>query len=113
VLGTVRTIRTEAYLAKAAKIRLFSPQTYFKEAEHGSLYVDFQQTELTLHDGSILTFPFADNNIPFMLPAWQPIVGITLQDCSTLTNPLSVGMSVAEETNQNLTPNQKELLTGN
>jgi hypothetical protein len=44
------------------------------------LYVDHQRTELTLHDGSTLTFPFADNNIPFMLTDWQPIVGITLQD---------------------------------
>jgi hypothetical protein len=96
---------------KTAKIRLFSPQSYFKEAELGSLYVDFQRTELTLHDGSILTFPFADNNIPYMLPDWQPIVGITLEDSSTLTIPVTVNMSVAEESNQNLTASQKELLT--
>jgi hypothetical protein len=33
VLGTVRTIRTRGYLVKSAKVRLFSPQTYFKEVE--------------------------------------------------------------------------------
>jgi hypothetical protein len=33
VLGTIRTIRTYGYFVKQAPIRLFSPQTYFKEAE--------------------------------------------------------------------------------
>jgi hypothetical protein len=34
----------------------------------------------TLQDGSLFTFPFAENHIPYMLTDWQPIVGITLQD---------------------------------
>jgi hypothetical protein len=110
ILGTIRTIRTYGYLVKKAPVRLFSPQSYFKEAQEGCLYVDHQRTELTLHDGSTLTFPFADNNIPFMLTDWQPIVGITFQDCSTMTDTKIVGMSVADETNQNLSPKQKELL---
>jgi hypothetical protein len=113
VLGTVRTVRTHAYLVKSAQVRLFSPQTYFKELEssNASLYVDYQRTELTLHDGSILTFPFADNNIPYMLTDWQPIVGITIQDQPMMTDSKSINMSVAHETNQNLTRAQKELLT--
>lgn len=112
VLGTVRTIRTHGYLVKSAKVRLFSPQTYFKEAEisSASLYVDHQRTELTLHDGSLLTFPFAENNIPYMLTDWQPIVGITLQDQPMMTDQTSINMSVAHETNQNLSQAQKELL---
>jgi hypothetical protein len=76
----------------------------------GYMHVDWQRTELILHDGTLLTFPYADNNIPYMMSAWQPIVGVTFQDCSTLTNKQIVGMSVGEETNQNLTPKQKELL---
>jgi hypothetical protein len=111
VLGTIRTIRTHGYLVKSAPVRLFSPQTYFKESENGNLYGDHQRTELTLHDGSILTFPFAENNIPYMLPDWQPIVGITIQDRDLLTDGRLINMSVANETNQNLTANQKELLT--
>jgi hypothetical protein len=66
---------------------------------------------MTLHNGSILTFPFADNNIPYMLTDWQPVVGITFQDQSILTDSKMVNMSVAAETNQNLTNAQKELLT--
>jgi hypothetical protein len=109
VLGTIRTIRTHGYLVRSAPVRLFSPQTYFKEADAGNLYVDHQRAELTLHDNSILTFPFAENNIPYMLTDWQPIVGITFQDQSILT-PKTLNMSVASETNQNLTSKQKELL---
>jgi hypothetical protein len=99
VLGTTRTIRTNGYLVRSAAIRLFSPQTYFKEQEssNASLYVDFQRTELTLHDGSILTFPFANNNIPYMLTDWQPVVGITLQDQPRLTNNRFINMSLASE----------------
>jgi hypothetical protein len=99
-----KSLEAHGYFFKSAPVRLFSPQTYFKEAEEECLYVDHQRTELTLHDGSILTFPFADNNIPFMLTDWQPIVGITLQDCSTMTDNKLVGISVADETNQNFTP---------
>jgi hypothetical protein len=31
------------------------------------LYIDHQKTELILHDGTLLTFPFAENNMPYML----------------------------------------------
>jgi hypothetical protein len=110
VVGTIRTLRTQGYLAKVAPVRLFSPQTYFKGQGEGYMHVDWQRTELILHDGTLLTFPYADNNIPYMRSAWQPIVGVTFQDCSTLTNSQIVGMSVGEETNQNLTPKQKEFL---
>jgi hypothetical protein len=98
---------------KSAPVRLFSPQTYFKDmpTSQANLYVDYLRTELTLHDGSILTFPFADNNIPNMLTDWQPIVGITFQDQPIMTDTKSISMSVAQETNQNLSKAQKELLT--
>jgi hypothetical protein len=46
VFGNKRKIRTTAYYVHEASIRLFSPQTYFKEKKFGSLLithdVDFQ-----------------------------------------------------------------------
>jgi hypothetical protein len=113
VLRTVRTIRTHGSLVKSAKVRLFSPQTYFKEIymSSASLYVDHQKTELTLHDGSLLTFPFAENTIPYMLTDWQPIVGITLQDYPMMTNRKSICISVAHKTNQKLSHAQKDVLS--
>jgi hypothetical protein len=90
----------------------FQSSTYFKENESSNvnLFVDFQRTELTFHNGSILTFPFAQNNIPYMLTDWQPVVGITPQDQPMMTDRKSIGISVAHATNQNLTQSQKELL---
>jgi hypothetical protein len=68
------------------------------------LYVDHQRTELTLYDGSVLTFPFAENNIPYMLTDWQPIVGIILQDHPMMSDQNSdqnsICISVAHEKNQ-------------
>jgi hypothetical protein len=78
-------------------------------SSQANLYVE--RTELTLHDGSVLTFPFADNNIPYMLTDWQPIVGITFQDQPIMTDKKSIGMCVAQETNHNLSTAQKDLLT--
>ncbi|KAG7374494.1 reverse transcriptase RNA-dependent DNA polymerase [Nitzschia inconspicua] len=110
VFGNVKTIRTKAYLVPSAPVRLMSPQTYFREGEAGELRVDHLKAELTLHDGSVLTFPFAENMLPYMLPDWQPVVGVTLQDHSVLCDQPLIHMSVADETNQNLTSAQKELL---
>ncbi|KAG7349585.1 reverse transcriptase RNA-dependent DNA polymerase [Nitzschia inconspicua] len=110
VFGNVKTIRTTAYLVPTAPVRLMSPQTYFREGESGELRVDHLKAEVTLHDGSVLTFPFAENMLPYMLPDWQPVVGVTFQDHSVLCDQPLIHMSVADETNQNLTAAQKELL---
>lgn len=45
-----------------------------------------------------------------MLPDWQPVAGLTFQDNHTLGNSNLLNLSVADKTNQNLTPGQKELL---
>ncbi|KAG7373658.1 reverse transcriptase RNA-dependent DNA polymerase [Nitzschia inconspicua] len=109
-LGNVRTIRTKAYLVRTAPVRLLSPQTYFKEGLRGRLTVTHDRTELTLHDGSVLSLPFADNHLPYLFPDWQPVVGLTRDDASLLGSAPTVALSVADETNQNLTSSQKELL---
>ncbi|KAG7370589.1 reverse transcriptase RNA-dependent DNA polymerase [Nitzschia inconspicua] len=51
-----------------------------------------------------------DNNLPHLFPDWQPVVGLTRDDASLLGSAPTVALSVADETNQNLTQSQKELL---
>jgi len=116
IFGVIRTIRTKAYYVPSATIRLFSPQTYFREQNAGNLLVTAKSTVLTLSDGSDCEFPYHNgSNLPLMLPHYQQQVGLTFEDVSYLTsnggiNQLSTLMSVADETNQNLTRPQKELL---
>jgi hypothetical protein len=56
VFGNKRKIRTTAYYVPEASIRLFSPQTYFKEKKAGSLLITHDRTALTLKDGSRMDF---------------------------------------------------------
>ena len=113
VFGATRTIKTQAYYVPDAIVRLFSPQTYFREQQKGYLRLDHSSTTLQLSDGSLLQFPYnTNNNLPLMLPAEPHHIGLTFDDASTLGDGHSVHnyMSVADETNQNLTSAQKELL---
>ena len=57
LFNTVRVIRTKAYFVPGVTIRLFSPQTYFKEGNSGSYYMSHDGSTLTLHDGTALVFP--------------------------------------------------------
>jgi hypothetical protein len=61
--GILKIIRHRALYVPTAGVRLFSPQTYFKEHNGGSLECQQKGLILTLHDGSRLTFP------------WQPPSG--------------------------------------
>jgi hypothetical protein len=113
VFGSVRTIRTRAYYIPDAAIRLFSPQTYFQEGQLGKCQVNAQQTSITLHDGSILEFPYTGGSIlPIMLLAVPTTIGLTYKDALYFSdvNGLRSFLSVAEQTNQNLMASQKELL---
>ena len=111
VFGVVRTIRTKAYYVPDASIRLFSPQSYFQEKEAGGLSLDHARCRLTLHDGSELTFPFNwQSNLPLMLPATQTQMGLTFEDVMSIQE-MEAFMSVAAETNQNVTAAQRELLS--
>ena len=113
VLGATRTIKTQAYYVPEATVHLFSPQTYFREQQKGHLWLDHSSTTLQLHDGSLLQFPYnANNNLPLMLPAEPHHIGLTFDDATALGDGHSVHnyMSVADESNQNLTSAQKELL---
>jgi Reverse transcriptase (RNA-dependent DNA polymerase) len=113
LFGTVRTIQTMAHFVPEAKIRLFSPQVYFQENNGGYCELTKDKIKLTLPEGTELEFPYnAGSNIPLMLPFTQTTVGLTMADVSLLSSPelLFSHLSVADETNQNLTSSQKELL---
>ena len=118
LFNTVRVIRTKAYFVPGVTIRLFSPQTYFKEGNSGSYYMSHDGSTLTLHDGTALVFPYnRDMNLPLMLPSIgesQANPCLTRLDLSVLaaipgTESLAHS-TVADETNQNITRAQKELL---
>ena len=113
MFGATRTIKTEAYYIPDASVHLFSPQTYFRGQQKGHLTIDHSSTTLQLHDGSTLQFPYNTNsNLPLMLPAPPNHIGLTFDDACTLGDGHSVHnyMSVADESNQNLTSAQNKLL---
>ncbi|CAJ1969890.1 unnamed protein product [Cylindrotheca closterium] len=113
VYGSVRRIRTTAYLVPSAQIRLFSPQCYFQETKGaGSLFLNHRKVVLTLADESELEFPFQSNNIPMMLDASAHCAGLGFEEANMLCGEQDVlGMlSVGAENNQNLTAGEKEML---
>ena len=113
VFGTTRTIKTQAYYVPEATVHLFSPQTYFREQQKGHLRLDHSSTTLQLHDGSLLHFPYnTNNNLPLMLPVEPCHIGLMFDDAMVLGDGHSMYnfMSVADESNQNLTHAQKVLL---
>jgi hypothetical protein len=118
LFNTVSVIRTKAYFVPGVTIRLFSPQSYFKEGNSGSYYMSYEGTTLTLHDGTALVFPYnRDMNLPLMLPSLNSpqaspcLTKLDLSALSALPGTMSLAHStVADETNQNITRAQKELL---
>ena len=112
MFGATRTVKTQAYYVPDATGHLFSPQTYFREQQKGHLRFDHSSTTLQLHNDSLLQFPYnANNNLPLMLQPEPHHIGLTFDDATTLSDGHSVHnyMSVADESNQNLTSAQKEL----
>jgi hypothetical protein len=67
-----------------------------------------------LAGGPNLVFPFsASNKLPLMHPAQPVSAGVSFTDLGSLFDPepLSAFLSVVSETNQNLTPPMRELLS--
>ena len=117
VLGQTRTIRTKAFYVPTASVRLFSPQSYFKEHRDGCVVLDRFGTKLHLPDESILEFPFQANNLPFMLTERHfdskiPDVSLGKTDMAMLSTVTdwSGCLNVADDANVNLKPSQRELL---
>lgn len=69
--GNIQYIETMAYYVPSAKIRLYSPQTHFKEQKNGRLVLDSTSCTLHLpHQDISLSFPFNQfNNLPLMIQA--------------------------------------------
>jgi hypothetical protein len=120
LFGTVRSIKTKAFDVPDANVRLFSPQTYFFKNKKATLFLDHAGTTLTLGCGAALAFPYnSGSSLPLMLTTKaldraSKFIGLTFQDLKTGGleggGALETLMSVADETNQNLTAAQKELL---
>jgi hypothetical protein len=80
--------------------------------------MDHAGTRLTLKDGTSLTFPYnLGSSLPLMLTTKHfnrssKFVGLTYQEGQTLSNTahLSAFLNVADKTDQNLSPAEKELL---
>jgi hypothetical protein len=110
--NVVCIIRTTAYNVPDAAVRLFSPQAYFQEnANQGKCVIEGIKTVLHLPNGSTMEFPYnPGNNLPIMLRDNPTMAGMTCSDAVFLEQHYSSFMSVAEQTNQNLRPAQKELL---
>ena len=113
MFGVVKTITTKAYYVPEAQIRLMSPQKYFQE--HGSGKAIFTGKEMAIHlpnNNGVLKFPFhLGNNLPFMLLNDHPsLIPLSSKDVHMLSDIRSVLTSVADQTNQNITVAQKELL---
>jgi Reverse transcriptase (RNA-dependent DNA polymerase) len=113
VHGVTRTIRTQALYIPEGNIRLFSPQCYFQEQKKGKAEINKSTLSLSLADGTTLEFPFAHGcNLPIMLSKLerQPSIGLSYDDIKGLMISASAYVTVADETNQNLTSSQRELL---
>ena len=116
-----------ARLIPSTEVRLFSPQVYFKYRQGGFLRMDKDGIEIDLPRGSTLSILFHKrNNLPFIRccrsrisEGRDPETGEQLLlpyddkdspfSFDTLSEP-TVLITVADETNQNITPSQKELL---
>jgi Reverse transcriptase (RNA-dependent DNA polymerase) len=116
--GNIRKLQCEALYIPTASVRLFSPQCYFMEHHGGSMTACEHSLILTLVDGFSLTFPWSDNNIPYMLTpeivasnsTKAPSLGFTAAELHP-PNPNATPLpSVLVDSNLNLTGSQKELL---
>jgi hypothetical protein len=69
--GTIQSIETEAYYVPTAHIRLYSPQSHFKECNDGSLHITGTSCTLQLpQQKQAMSFPFNHfNNLPLMIQA--------------------------------------------
>ena len=67
--GVERTIETVALYMPSARVRLYSPQTHFKEHQSGAVHMTWKTVTLQLpNDSTSLTFPFNQMcNLPLML----------------------------------------------
>ena len=114
----VITVKTRAYYVPSAKVRLFSPQTYFQENGAGSCLLKWDKCTLTNPSGEVGVFPYnLGNNLPLMLPDWlspdsnHPTAGLTSHALMGVQYDeiITETAKLLEENNVNLSASQKEL----
>ena len=111
----VDLLPTNTYLIPLAHIRLFSPQVYLNQMNQGEVVLNPQGYLLHLPGGRSYLTPYnTTNNIPLLhsLPISDtpPCVSALPLFSSNSLSPSIISTSVADESNQNLSPSQKELL---
>ena len=103
----------KTYYVPEASVQLMSTQQYFRE--QNDCHATFTGEEMTihmLHNEGVLKFPFhCTNNLPFMLlDKHQYLLPISSEDIHLLSSSGKILSSVTDQTNQNSTSSQKELL---
>ena len=110
--GAVHTIKTRAYYVPSASIRLYSPQRHFQQSLEGALTMNWEHLTLRFPGPVKLSFPIAPNGLPLMFldNNQGPIAGVTFADAAMFSDVPYILANVADETNQNLSGPQRELL---
>lgn len=118
--GRVGLIRTKAYYVPSSHVRLFSPQSYFKEhkgnpSSKGKCEFDHSMLHLTTVKGQEMSFPFDSNNhLPYMLVDNNALTGsCSSQFQANLMSDhpsLDTAQNILLGNNYNLSKSQKELL---
>ena len=111
----VDLLPTNTYLIPSAHIRLFIPQVYLKQMNQGEVILNPQGCLLHLPGGRSYLTPYnTTNNIPLLhslhISDTPPSVSALPLFSSNSLSPSIISTSVADESNQNLLPSQKELL---
>ena len=105
--ASTTTLRPIVRHIPSAQIRLFSPQDYFLQLDGDCLFVDKHGCTLQLPDGDKISVSFnLHNNLPMLSPV---VAADSLFSFNTITQS-SINESIASESNQNITSNQKVLL---
>ena len=101
--GQTRTIQTRGYYIPTMKARLFSPQSYLQNYQKdGEFMVKANEAKLKWRGSSCLTMAYQR---PSMLPVLRAFHESSLQDSQG-----RLMACVTEESNNNLTRSQKDLL---
>ena len=62
--GVLKRVLVEAYLIPSSKVRLFSPQQYFKQEGAGEFSMNVNGSTFKFHDGSTLSFKYDNSSLP-------------------------------------------------
>jgi len=102
----VASIDTIAYFVAKAGVQLFCPQAYFQENGEESLMLCQNEIILTLKSNIRLSIPFQQGtNLPFLF-----MTDLVPDPLGNISSDLQAHLSVVDQTNQDITRAQCELL---